>query len=185
MTSSRIIRVAAVSIILLITAGCDQTTKHLARTQLPRIEATALPGRFIQFTLAENPGAFLSLGAELPGEVRNGVFTIGVALGLALLLGYLVRTPRVRWPAFLGLTLVCAGGMSNLFDRITRHGLVTDFMVIQIGPVHTGIFNVADFAVAAGLVLVVVSANLRPAETPALAGGRHVDDGQTKRDNNP
>jgi signal peptidase II len=55
--------------------------------------------------------------------------------------------------AFAGLALAAAGGMSNLIDRITRHGLVTDFMVLRVGPLHTGIFNVADVIVMSGMGL--------------------------------
>ena len=78
-------------------------------------------------------------------------------MGLAFLLAYLVRAPRLRWLSFLGLALVWAGGVSNLIDRFIRHGRVTDFMVVRAGPLHTGVFNLADFAVMTGIVLFVVS----------------------------
>ncbi len=70
----------------------------------------------------------------------------------------------MRLGTFLGLALVSAGGISNLIDRLARHGQVTDFMVVQIGPFHTGIFNVADFAVALGVFLALVSSYARSRE---------------------
>ena len=104
-------RLVALFLILLATAGCDQATKHLARTRLPLAESVTLPGHFMHLALAENPGAFLSLGASLSEVARNGVFTLGVALGLSLLLVYLSsRTPGVDWLSFAGLALVWAGG---------------------------------------------------------------------------
>jgi signal peptidase II len=48
-----------------------------------------------------------------------------------------------------------AGGMSNLLDRIFRHGLVTDFVTIHIGPFHTGVFNSADVLIMVGFALIM------------------------------
>jgi signal peptidase II len=48
-----------------------------------------------------------------------------------------------------------AGGLSNLIDRITL-GSVIDFMNVGVGPVRTGIFNVADVAIMAGVAIVLV-----------------------------
>jgi len=53
----------------------------------------------------------------------------------------------------MAAALVCSGGLGNLIDRIGRHGYVTDFLNVGIGPVRTGIFNVADFALMIGVVL--------------------------------
>jgi signal peptidase II len=47
--------------------------------------------------------------------------------------------------------------MSNLTDRFVRHGLVTDFMVVRVGPLHTGVFNLADFAVVVGMLILLAS----------------------------
>ena len=69
---------------------------------------------------------------------------------------YLVRTPRLRWVSFLGLALIWVGGISNLIDRFVHHGLVTDFIVVWVGPLHTGIFNLADFAIMIGMLLMLV-----------------------------
>jgi signal peptidase II len=47
------------------------------------------------------------------------------------------------------VALFVAGGASNLVDRIA-HGVVIDFMNVGIGPLRTGIFNVADVAIMLG-----------------------------------
>lgn len=147
--------------ILICTAGCDQATKHLARLELSQVNSMPDSSHFLQFTLTENPGAFLSLGAALPQIARSMILTVGVGVGLAFLLAYLIRAPRLQWLPFLGLALVWAGGVSNLIDRCVRHGMVTDFLVIRAGPFHTGIFNLADAAVLAGLIALIASARFR------------------------
>jgi len=48
-----------------------------------------------------------------------------------------------------------AGGVSNLVDRIAM-GRVIDFLNIGVGPVRTGIFNVADVAIMAGIGLLML-----------------------------
>jgi signal peptidase II len=49
--------------------------------------------------------------------------------------------------------LLCAGGIGNLLDRVRYDGYVTDFLNMSIGPLRTGIFNLADVALMAGIVL--------------------------------
>jgi signal peptidase II len=166
MMPSRAIRLLVISLVLICTAGCDQATKHFARAELSQRGPIMLPGRFLELTLAENPGAFLSLGASLPQAVRTAL-TLGVALGLAWLFAHLVRGPGLGWRSLLGLSLIWAGGVSNLIDRLLRGGQVTDFMVLRAGPLHTGVFNLADFALVAGTFIVLLSLRRSPkAESP-------------------
>jgi signal peptidase II len=51
--------------------------------------------------------------------------------------------------------LIIGGGFSNLLDRLYNDGLVVDFMNAGIGPVRTGIFNLADVAIMAGSGMLV------------------------------
>jgi signal peptidase II len=154
---SRVTRLLVVILVLLCTAGCDQATKHIARSELGPAGSARMAGGLLQFILAENPGAFLSLGASLPQSARGVFLTAGVGIGLTLLLAYIIGRSRFSWLPFLGLLLVWAGGMSNLFDRFARHGLVTDFMILRVGPLHTGIFNVADVIILLGIGMFAVS----------------------------
>ncbi len=154
---SRTLRLLAVALILISTAGCDQVTKHFARKQLNQYESSPLAGGFVELILAENPGAFLSLGASLPESVRGALFTSGIGLGLVILLIYLLKAVAIPKLSFFGLVLIWAGGMSNLWDRFARHGLVTDFILVRVGPFHTGVFNMADLAIVVGTVIVILS----------------------------
>ncbi len=49
-----------------------------------------------------------------------------------------------------GFAVFVAGGASNWIDRITR-GSVVDFLNVGVGPVRTGVFNVADVAIMLGV----------------------------------
>jgi signal peptidase II len=92
----------------------------------------------------------LSLGADLAPAIRAAVFNVGTGAILLLLTVFAVRRRLSGWPA-LGLALFVAGGVSNWVDRVTQ-GTVVDFLNVGVGPVRTGVFNVADVAIMAGAV---------------------------------
>jgi signal peptidase II len=154
MTTSCRLRLATLFLLLACTVGCDQTSKHIARTQLSRLGSFTLPGGCGEFRLAENPGSFLSLGDSLPDSLRLALLTVGVGVGLLCLSVYLVLSPQSSWVSFIGWGMVWAGGMSNLMDRTLRQGRVTDFIFISVGPLHTGIFNAADLTIMIGIAAI-------------------------------
>lgn len=101
---------------------------------------------------AENAGAFLSLGAELPEKARFLLF-VGLVCPILLTgLAFAFRSERMVLAQKLGMILAVGGGIGNLIDRIA-HGAVVDFVSLGIGPLRTGIFNLADVAITAGLLL--------------------------------
>src|SRR5262245_14684422 len=135
------------------TIGCDRVTKHVAATTLSDGPGRSFLADTVRLEYAENTGAFLSLGADWPHPVRTVVFGVGNALLLALF----VVAMRRGWPTqtLLGVALFVGGDVSNLLDRIT-HGTVIDFMNVGIGPLRTGIFNVADMAIMLGVGIVLL-----------------------------
>jgi signal peptidase II len=137
------------------TIGCDRVTKHVAATTLSGTPSRSFLADTVRLEYVENTGAFLGLGAGWPLPVRTAFFSIGNGL---LLFALAVIAMRLRWPrpALFGVALFVAGGASNLLDRIT-YGKVIDFMNVGLGPLRTGIFNVADMAIMLGAAIVVVA----------------------------
>jgi signal peptidase II len=147
-------RVAVLLLVLLATVGCDQATKSMAQSHLSTAEPRSFLNGFFWLQYAENPGAFLSFGAALPDSLQHLIFTIAVSTVLVALLLYTLReSSRVHGTVLVALSLFLGGGIGNLIDRITNDGRVIDFMHMGIGNLRTGIFNVADMALMAGVVL--------------------------------
>jgi signal peptidase II len=143
----------ALIVAALATIGCDRVTKHAASAMLDGEPDRSYMADTVRLGYVENTGGFLSLGSDLPPVVRTAVFSVATGLALIALIAIAVRKIHDSLPA-LGLVLFVAGGSSNWIDRIAR-GSVVDFLNVGIGPLRTGVFNVADVAImfGAGLFL--------------------------------
>jgi signal peptidase II len=148
-------RTAALCLVMLSCIGCDQAAKALARDGLAGRTISFL-GDAVRLEYAENTGAFLSLGASLPGRARSLLFVGGTGL---IVLGLLVALARYRQGSMmgaLGLALLAGGAVGNLIDRVVYGGAVVDFVSLGLGPFRTGIFNLADVTITLGVVLVAL-----------------------------
>ena len=152
---SKKLRILLAVTILSTCIGCDQATKSIATATLSNSEPQSYLGDTVRLVYAQNPGGFLSLGGNLPDAYRVWMFIGLNSFFLLLLIGYLIKNWNVRLPMFVAVTLLLAGGFGNIIDRITQSGLVTDFLNLGIGPLRTGIFNVADVAVVCGVIAIV------------------------------
>lgn len=145
-------RVLIIFFILLACLVSDRITKNIARQNLSPDEVIHLLNDTIRLQYAENTGAFLSLGSNISEPVRYIVFTLLVGIFLACLLTYLLLSKQLTRLQVMAMSLVLAGGIGNLIDRIADEGRVFDFMNVGIGPLRTGIFNVADMAITFGVL---------------------------------
>ena len=150
-------RIALLFVILITCVGCDQATKSVAQNQLAAIPPISYLNGLVRLEYIENDGAFLSLGANLSANTQFWIFTVFVS---AILFGLLLFTLRISHkitlPLLVALALYLGGGMGNLLDRLTNNGHVVDFMSLGIGPLRTGVFNVADMAIMAGAVIFIL-----------------------------
>ena len=145
--------------------GCDQVSKSAARSMLHSGVTESLFADSLRFQLTENPGSFLSLGASLPEQLRFTLFTAAVTVVLVGLVCAALFARRLSTARFVALALLAGGGISNLIDRLLYDGRVTDFLNVGIGTLRTGIFNLADMAILAGALLLVLK--MRASSTPA------------------
>ena len=150
---SNVWRRVALLLLVGMTVGCDRVSKHFAALELAGEPRQSFLADTVRLEYTENSGAFLSLGHDWSPAVRTTVFTIGTGLILCVMVAAAFRV-QLSGPALVGLAFYFAGGASNLVDRIVR-GSVIDFMNVGVGPLRTGIFNVADMAILLGVGIFV------------------------------
>ena len=128
--------------IALVGFAADQATKAWALALLDPSDPPVLLGGLLTLQLIRNPGAAFSMGEDFT------VVLSGIAVAaLVFVAGWLV--PRVRHRGWaVGLGLLLAGILGNLYDRIFREpgplrGHVIDFLQLP----HFAIFNVADMCI--------------------------------------
>ena len=133
----------------------DQWTKFLVRRFVVAPHAYA-NGHFILMR-TENTGAFLSLGANLPAWVRTLIFGVFVTVMLVAFTIAVVKGSIGRTGEAIAAAAIIGGGFGNLIDRLLRDGRVTDFLYLEAGPLHTGVFNVADMAITCGVIWLLLT----------------------------
>jgi len=141
--------------IIALTIALDQGAKALVRRTL----MNSYPIRAGVLTLlhTENAGAFLSLGADLPPNVRHLIFDGLVSIGL-IAAAFVLFTGRMQPGSDdVAIAFIIGGGVGNLIDRFRLGGRVTDFIYLAAGPVHTGVFNIADMAITGGVLWLAIS----------------------------
>lgn len=172
----RLIFIVLVALVLVL---IDQATKQVAITHLKSGRIIAYPSGWyphdlFHFRYAENTGAFLSLGANLSDGIRFWLLTGLNIVILFVVAGVLTLRREMGAGVVFALTLILSGGIGNLIDRVLRDGVVVDFMNMGIRGLRTGVFNVADVAIMAGLFLLLFleffgTKNAETATRPASA----------------
>lgn len=99
---------------------------------------------FLSLTVVRNPGVAFGLGTALPTPLL-----LGVTIGVALLLGWLVFTGHLQQR--FAAALILGGAVANIVDR-AGDGSVVD--VIDVGWWPT--FNLADIAIVTGVGLMLL-----------------------------
>lgn len=133
----------------------DFVTKRWAMSTLGGGQGQRLLGGIVPVTLAFNKGAAFGLNL---GQDSRWFFVPVTILALVLLAMLLKQTSDRDRLRILAISLVVAGAVGNLYDRLRwSHGVV-DF----IGPINLGfwnfpIFNMADTAITGGAILLALS----------------------------
>ena len=104
-------------------------------------------------TLVYNRGAAFSFLAQGDGWQRW--FLSGIAVFAIVFILWLMRTQAQQSNRLmLALTLVMAGAIGNLIDRLA-YGHVVDFLLLYWHPWYYPAFNIADAAITVGAILII------------------------------
>jgi signal peptidase II len=111
--------------------------------------------RGVPLTLAFNQG--IAFGLDIPSAGRW--ILIVASIFVVLMLASMFRTAKHDdWVRLSALSLVAAGAVGNLIDRVRWDRGVVDFIgPIDLGFMHWPIFNVADMAITVGAIFLAYS----------------------------
>jgi signal peptidase II len=135
-------------------AGCVQPEELLA-SRCAGVPQPVVDG-YWDWQLAYNPGVAFSTFASFTGRTGMRVILSLIAalalVGISVLAMRTAPDERARRVAF---ALIAGGALGNLIDRL-HDGAVTDFVHWRIHEHHWPIFNVADAALLAGVMLLML-----------------------------
>lgn len=139
-------------------------------------ESIPIWGTFLQLTYIENPG--MAFGIEFGwGKIFLSLFSIFASIALGY---YLYKITFAHKAVRIGISLVFAGAVGNLIDRVFYgvfygtqplfYGHVVDFIQVDIPDInimgvnytHFPIFNIADSCVTCGIILLILFHNKLP-----------------------
>lgn len=128
----------------------DQFTKWLIVENMEIRESIPLIENILYLTSHRNAGAAFGI---LQGQMwLFYIATVGVVAAII----YMIQTQLngSRWYG-TALALVLGGAVGNFIDRVLE-GAVVDFVDIYIFNYNYPIFNVADMALVAGVIMVIL-----------------------------
>ena len=134
--------------------GLDQVTKLFLVKQIPYGGSKNIIPGFLNLSHVHNRGAIFGLFNQTGTPLVYLVLTLASLTALGLVVYYFVKVPLSERLLKITLSLVLAGALGNLADRLIR-GYVIDFIDIYIGKYHWPSFNVADSCISIGAVLLI------------------------------
>lgn len=145
--------------------GVDQASKYLVVQALDlkdRLQIDVIPP-FLTFRMAWNRGVNFGIGAGF--DMRWLLIAIAIAIS-AVVLYWVNREGGSKW-TYLSAGVLVGGALGNVVDRLV-YGAVADFLNMSCcGFENPYAFNVADIAVFAGAIgLVIFTGNSKPKTKP-------------------
>lgn len=108
---------------------------------------------FFNLTLAYNTGAAFSFLNKASGWQNWFLGGLAICISIIIIL-WLARTPRRETWMNIALSLIVAGALGNVWDRML-YGYVVDFLSFHWGDWHFAIFNIADAAICIGSFMLI------------------------------
>lgn len=129
-------------LLTLLLVAVDQVVKYLVLRYIPLGSHVPFIPHLVELTYVQNTGAAFSMFEEHTWLLALISLVMSVVLALAIWKNFF-RHPLGK----VTLTLLLAGAVGNLIDRVFRHFVVDMFNVLFM---NFAVFNVADICVVVG-----------------------------------
>lgn len=138
---------------ILLLTGIDQLLKYWAIQELQPVGTMPFlrigDVEILGLRYLENDGAVFSSFSGM-----RWLLTGVTSILMIVCIFWLVRNYRKSKLMTVSLTLIIAGGIGNLIDRLFRGGLVVDYLDIKL--FRFAVFNFADCCVVVGVILFAI-----------------------------
>ena len=151
--------------IIVAIVALDQWSKWMIKTSYNLYQSEPIIEGFFYFTYVTNDG--MAFGLSFPGGKTILLIVTLILTGVIMWMLWKEKNSHnlIRY----GLTLILAGAIGNMIDRIL-YGKVVDFLDIMIGSFNWYIFNVADSAVTSGMILFIIHTIIVGEKKPVSGG---------------
>lgn len=135
--------------IILISICIDQIVKQVIIKNILNSSIEIING-VLNFTYVENTGGAYGIGSNnILMFIIINIIILGILMKFAI-----SKREEIDTISLIAISLIIAGGMGNLIDRVAR-GYVVDF--VDINPVlKYPVFNIADIFVVTGCIVIAI-----------------------------
>ncbi|SDG95711.1 signal peptidase II Aspartic peptidase. MEROPS family A08 [Alteribacillus persepolensis] len=134
----------------IVVIGIDQLTKYLVAEHMEIGESIEVISGFLYLTSHRNAGAAFGI---LQGQMW--LFFIVTVIVIIAVIYHLHKYANDSGVTGISLALILGGAIGNFIDRL-MFGEVVDFFDVYIFSYNYPIFNIADSALVAGVILLIM-----------------------------
>jgi signal peptidase II len=148
--------------------AADQASKAAIRALIPLYDSVEVIPGLLNLTHVLNTGAAFGFLDRFDFAYKAIVVTLLATAALGAIVFYAMTLGSETRLSRLALTLVVAGAVGNLIDRVVA-GAVVDFVDVYWGGWHFWAFNVADSCISIGAVLLIFDMLRTGSHVPSTA----------------
>ena len=142
-------------VLILVVLVLDRWTKGLIQSRMLLNQTILIIDGLFNITYVRNTGVAFGILDSVSSPIKTATLA---TLTLAAIVGVMVyswRTPVNQRMLQLALSLILAGAIGNLYDRM-HFGYVVDFLEVYFRTYRWPSFNVADSAITSGVALLAL-----------------------------
>ena len=139
-------------VLVALTLVLDRSTKALIQSRLTLNESISVIDGLLNITYVRNTGVAFGIFSSITSPAKSILLSLFTAVAAIVVVIYSVRSPVRNRLLQVALSLILAGALGNLFDRIS-YGYVVDFIEVYFRSYQWPSFNIADSAITTGVVL--------------------------------
>ena len=142
-------------VLVLFVLFLDRWTKWLIVSRMLLNQTISVIDDFFSITYVRNTGVAFGILDPVQSSLKSSILAVLTVAAIIAVLVYSWRTPASNKLLQVGLSLILAGALGNLYDRV-NYGFVVDFIEVYFRNYRWPSFNIADSAITTGVALLAL-----------------------------